>query len=62
MRARSRAGRPQLDMFDAAAAAPAADPAKHPVLEMVRAVDIDRLTPLEALQLLANLRKMSTES
>ncbi len=61
MRARSRAGRPQLDMFDAAArAATQPDAAKHPALDMLRALDIDRLTPLEALQLLANLRKMST--
>jgi hypothetical protein len=32
---------------------------EHLALEMLRAVDIDRLTPLEALQLLANLRQMS---
>jgi len=57
MRAKSRAGRPQLDMFDAPAPAP--EPEKNQVIEMLRAVDIDRLTPLEALQLLASLRTMS---
>ncbi len=64
MRARSREGRPQLDMFDADARSAMPEDgshaAKHPALEMLRAVDIDRLTPLEALQLLANLRNMST--
>ncbi|MBV9948123.1 MAG: DNA mismatch repair protein MutS, partial [Myxococcales bacterium] len=32
----------------------------HPAIEALRAVDIDRLTPLEALQLMATLQKMTT--
>jgi DNA mismatch repair protein MutS len=50
---KGRAGdesRPQLDLF--AKAAP-----EHPALELLRAVDPDRLTPLEALQLVASLKK-----
>jgi hypothetical protein len=31
-------------------------------VETLRAVDVDRLTPLEALQLVASLKKMATES
>ena len=57
LRARAAGGRPQLDLF-AAAPAPAAP---HPALETLRAVDVDRLTPLEALQLVATLKRMSTE-
>jgi DNA mismatch repair protein MutS len=56
LRARTR-GRPQLDLFDAAA--PSAAPEPSPVLETLRAVDVDRLTPLEALQLVASLKKMA---
>jgi DNA mismatch repair protein MutS len=33
--------------------------AKNPALETLRAVDIDRLTPLEALQLIASLKEMA---
>jgi DNA mismatch repair protein MutS len=58
LRARSRGGRPQLDLFDAAAAR-SAEP--HPALQTLRAVDVDRLTPLDALQLVASLRKMARE-
>jgi DNA mismatch repair protein MutS len=58
LRARSRGGRPQLDLFDAAAAR-SAEP--HPALQTLRAVDVDRLTPLDALQLVASLRKMAGE-
>jgi DNA mismatch repair protein MutS len=57
LRARAAGGRPQLDLF-AAAPEPAAP---HPALETLRAVDVDRLTPLEALQLVASLKRMSTE-
>jgi DNA mismatch repair protein MutS len=58
LRARSRAGRPQLDLFDAAAAR-STEP--HPALQTLRAVDVERLTPLDALQLVASLRKMAGE-
>ena len=61
LRARSRAGRPQLDLFDGGGGQDggASAPDKHPALETLRAVDVDRLTPLEALQLVATLKKMS---
>jgi DNA mismatch repair protein MutS len=58
LRARAAGGRPQLDLFGAPA------PAKlepNPALETLRAVDVDRLTPLEALQLVATLKKMTTD-
>jgi DNA mismatch repair protein MutS len=58
LRARSRAGRSQLDLFDGGAPVPAPP---SPALETLRAVDVDRLTPLEALQLVANLKRMATE-
>ncbi len=57
LRARGSAGRPQLDLFGAEPA----NPAPNPALETLRAVDVDRLTPLEALQLVATLKRMSTE-
>ena len=69
LRARSRAGRSQLDLFDAASGpdgiegaggAPATSP-PNPALETLRAVDVDRLTPLEALQLVASLKRMASE-
>jgi DNA mismatch repair protein MutS len=57
----SRGGRPslsgaadtrqQLGLFQAAAAA------EHPVLARLREVDIDRLTPLQALSLLADFKR-----
>jgi DNA mismatch repair protein MutS len=56
LRGRSK-GRPQLDLFDPASAALPAEP--HPALETLRAVDVDRLTPLEALQLVASLQKLA---
>jgi DNA mismatch repair protein MutS len=49
-----RAERPQLDLF---AAKPA--PASHPALDALRAVDVDRMTPLDALQLVARLHALS---
>jgi DNA mismatch repair protein MutS len=55
MRARSRAGLPQLGLFEP----PAPPPAKNPALETLKAVDVDRLTPLEALQLVANLKNLA---
>ncbi|MFO0680020.1 MAG: DNA mismatch repair protein MutS [Polyangiaceae bacterium] len=48
-RGRRHAKEPQLDLF------PAVTP-PHPVLERLRAVDVDRLTPLEALTLVAHLK------
>jgi DNA mismatch repair protein MutS len=56
---RSRPTTPQLDLFGAGAA-PNATP--HPALETLRAVDVDRLTPLDALTLLATLKKMTTST
>ncbi len=57
LRARTRAGRTQLDMFDASGAPPPVEP--HPAIDVLRAVDVDRLTPLEALQLVASLKTMT---
>ncbi len=54
LRSRSRAGRAQLDLFDGGAKTP-----PHPVLETLRALDVDRVTPLEALQLVATLKKLA---
>jgi DNA mismatch repair protein MutS len=56
---RSREGRPQLALFDGPAPAPVE---RHPALETLRAVDVDRLTPLEALALVASLKTMARES
>jgi DNA mismatch repair protein MutS len=54
LRARSRAGRAQLDLFDGGGKAP-----PHPAIETLRALDVDRMTPLEALQLVATLKKLA---
>jgi DNA mismatch repair protein MutS len=59
LRARSRAGRAQLDLFGEAAGG-ATPP--NPALETLRAVDVDRLTPLDALQLVASLKRMATDA
>ncbi|HEY2365347.1 MAG TPA: DNA mismatch repair protein MutS, partial [Polyangiaceae bacterium] len=45
--------RPQLDLF---APSPSTPP-EHPALATLRSVDVDRLTPLDALQLIASLKK-----
>jgi DNA mismatch repair protein MutS len=58
LRGRSRERRPQLDLFDAAAGTTASE--VHPALETLRAVDVDRLTPLDALQLVASLKSLAT--
>jgi DNA mismatch repair protein MutS len=56
MRARTLAGKVQLDMFDG----PGPPPEPHsPAMETLRAVDVDRLTPLDALQLVATLKAMA---
>ncbi len=49
---RRAAGTAQLDLF----ATPAATPSQQEILETLRVLDVDRLTPLEALQLLAKLK------
>jgi DNA mismatch repair protein MutS len=46
-------GRAQLGLFEASSVP------THPAVETLRAVDIDRLTPLDALQLLAQLKAMT---
>ncbi len=55
-RVRARVARPQLGLFDAPPAAP------HPVIETLRAVDVDRMTPLEALKLVSDLKKLTKPS
>jgi len=54
----STENRAQLGLFEATQAASASSP--HPALEALRATDVDRLTPLEALTLVAGLKKMAT--
>lgn len=56
MRGRSRAGGVQLDLF---APAPKEHPAAGPIVDTLKALDVDRLTPLEALQLVAKLKGMA---
>ena len=50
LRGKNAAGRAQLDLFSRPAP-------ENPAVETLRALDVDRLTPLEALQLLAALKK-----
>jgi DNA mismatch repair protein MutS len=59
LRARSHEGRPQLQLFEGGAPV---EVQEHRALATLRAVDVDRLTPLEALQLVASLKKLATES
>ncbi|WP_437593406.1 DNA mismatch repair protein MutS [Sorangium sp. So ce1000] len=54
LRGRTRAGAAQLDLFVPAHAA--APPEQTAVIETLRAVDIDRLAPLDALRLVAKLK------
>jgi DNA mismatch repair protein MutS len=56
LRSRPRGVPPQLGLFDAPAATP------HPVIETLRVVDVDRMTPLEALKLVSDLKKLTTPS
>jgi DNA mismatch repair protein MutS len=58
LRPRQRGSRDQLGLFESGGPA-RIDP--HPALELVRAVDVDRLTPLEALQLVARLKAMAKD-
>jgi DNA mismatch repair protein MutS len=59
LRGRTRTGRAQLDLFAAGAAPP--PPQHHAAIETLRNVDVDRLTPLEALQLVASLKHSLTD-
>ncbi|WP_437681554.1 DNA mismatch repair protein MutS [Sorangium sp. So ce131] len=54
LRGRNRAGAAQLDLF--APAQPAVPPEQAAVIETLRAVDVDRLAPLDALRLVAKLK------
>ncbi len=56
LRGRNRAGQAQLDLFAPAAPKNEAPPA---VVETLRAVDTNRITPMEALQLLSKLKSMA---
>jgi len=58
VRARTKAGRAQLDLFGGGGAPAAPEPS--PVVDALRAVDVDRLTPIEALQLVAQLKKLAS--
>jgi DNA mismatch repair protein MutS len=57
LRGRSKTGSVQLDLF---APAPVKNDGSTPVIETLKAVEVDRLTPLEALQLVAKLKGMLT--
>jgi DNA mismatch repair protein MutS len=59
MRGRNKKGRAQLDLFGGAAPAPEMTASTTEVLGMLKSVDVDRLTPLEALQLVASLKKIA---
>ncbi len=54
-RATGRAGRAQLDLFDGGP--PIAE--ENVCLGLLRAVDVDRLTPLEALALVDKLKRLA---
>ncbi len=59
MRGRTKKGRTQLDLFGGAAPAVETPAGVTEALGMIRSVDVDRLTPLEALQLVASLKKLA---
>ena len=50
----------QLGLFSVVPEEPAGSPPPAPALDMLRALDIDRLTPLEALTTLAKLKDLAT--
>jgi DNA mismatch repair protein MutS len=58
MRGRNKKGRTQLDLFGGAPL-PEVSASTAEVLGMLKSVDVDRLTPLEALQLVASLKKIA---
>ncbi|MBI2393568.1 MAG: DNA mismatch repair protein MutS [Deltaproteobacteria bacterium] len=64
MRGRARDGSVQLDIFSSGAGAGApAEPARpHPVIETLRQVDLDRLAPIEAWQLVLKLKGLVSSS
>jgi DNA mismatch repair protein MutS len=56
LRRRDRQGRAQPDVQLGLFEPPANDPAKHPAVETLRSVEPERLTPLDALQLVIKLK------
>jgi DNA mismatch repair protein MutS len=59
MRGRARDGSTQLDIFGAPAGKP--EPERpHPVLETLRQVDVDRLAPIDAWQLVLKLKGLAS--
>jgi len=56
VRGRTKGGTPQLELF--VGGCQGAPDRRHPAIDLIEAVDIDRLTPLEALGLLAKLKGM----
>ncbi len=58
---RGRKNDGQLGLFGSSAASPAAPPAPptNPAMDMLRALDVDRMTPLEALTTLAKLKGLA---
>jgi DNA mismatch repair protein MutS len=60
---RAMGTRPQLDMFSAAAATPAIlEPVDHLLRERLLSIDLDALTPRDALALLDELQRQARES
>ncbi|HQP33621.1 MAG TPA: DNA mismatch repair protein MutS [Polyangiaceae bacterium] len=57
LRGRSRAGGVQLDLFGGSQSQQ--DNTPHPAIETLKALDTDRLTPMDALQLLVKLKGMT---
>lgn len=64
MRGRARDGSVQLDIFsgNAAAGTPAEPTRPHPVIETLKQVDLDRLAPIEAWQLVLKLKGLVSSS
>ena len=64
MRGRTARGGVQLDIFGGAPAEPEesrnAPKRVHPAIETLRQVDVDRLSPIEAWQLVAKLKGLSS--
>ncbi|MGZ3474153.1 MAG: MutS-related protein, partial [Polyangiales bacterium] len=61
MRGKNRRGGVQLDIFGGAESGKSVPESKvHPVLETLRQVDVDRLAPIEAWQLILKLKGLSS--
>jgi DNA mismatch repair protein MutS len=61
LRGKNPRGGVQLDMFGGPAPEPDRKPTRmHPALETLRQVDVDRLTPIEAWQLVAKLKGLAS--